>query len=773
MKKLYSGFSAAVLLFAPAVFAPLGRAQGPVSDTRVQSNPAGPWFEVDGQLYYNVMEAFWPVGSLHTLWAPSGQGYAYNLDGTVQWQFQSWQSPSGPLVGNPVTVIASPTVTQYTAVYNTLYQFSLQISCNSAPCSSSPGTVLVNGAASPIQQSVWETAGASLTLQAYPNPGWTFAGWQPGANQSIAGVQNIVTVNAPMALNAVFLPTKSINFATNPPDLQLYADHALITTPVTLQWGLGTSHTLGEIDVQADPLGKKWVFSSWSDGGAPGHTYTVGANSLPETITATYAAAANPLFTTVPANLNLTIDGLSPPPPYYYVWGVGSTHTVAAPVQQTDAQGNTWLFKSWDDLVTTPVRTVTVPVGADVNGFRMVALYTAGQATLSISSTVAGVPATVDGTACTTPCTVTRALGAQVHVSAPVSAPVSDGARQDLLGWSTGGAAPVAGDWVGALTAPSTSITATYHLMNRLTTAANPAGSAAWNVLPASPDGFYDSQTLVSLAVTPQPGFRFGNWSGDLSGNVPSASLAMSAPHAVMAQFSPVPYIAPSGVSNAAGATPLPGVAPGSAATIFGASLASTTVVAPAAPLPQTLAGITVHIGTRLLPLTYVSPAQINLQIPSNLALGPQTVTVSSTGMPDVSANFTVVRNAPGIFPVALNGANYALVLHEDGTLVTPDSPAATGELLTLYGTGFGPTAPVRPEGLAVPATPPYVVLDPVTIQVGPSVFTPDNAFAAPGQVGLDVVQFRLDSSVPSGAPAALNLNINGVVSNTLPLPIQ
>jgi uncharacterized protein (TIGR03437 family) len=141
--------------------------------------------------------------------------------------------------------------------------------------------------------------------------------------------------------------------------------------------------------------------------------------------------------------------------------------------------------------------------------------------------------------------------------------------------------------------------------------------------------------------------------------------------------------------------------------------------------------------------------------------------------MPDVSANFTVVRNAPGLFPVVLDGQIYALVLHADGSLVTAAAPAQKGELLTAYGTGFGPTDNVRPEGIAVPPAPPYLILDPVTIQVGASVYTPQSAFAAPGQVGLDLVQFQLDSSAPSGAAIPLYLTVNGVNSDTLPLPIQ
>jgi uncharacterized protein (TIGR03437 family) len=309
--------------------------------------------------------------------------------------------------------------------------------------------------------------------------------------------------------------------------------------------------------------------------------------------------------------------------------------------------------------------------------------------------------------------------------------------------------------------------------MNSLTTASSPSGGASWSILPASPDGFYDSQTLVNLGVTAQPGYRFSNWSGDLSGTFPSGSLTMGVPHSVTAQFSSVPYIASTGVSNSAGTTPQPGVAPGSVASIFGVNLASSTVDGPASPLPQTLAGVTAHIGAQLLPLYFASPGQINLQIPPGLALGAQTITVSSQGMPDVSASFTVVQDAPGVFPLVLDGQSYALVLHEDGTVVTPGAPAIIGELLTLYGTGFGSTAPARPEGLAVPPAPPYLVVDPVTVEVGSGVFTPDAAFAAPGQVGLDLVQFRLDSSAPSGISASLRVNVNGIDSNTLLLPVQ
>jgi uncharacterized protein (TIGR03437 family) len=180
-----------------------------------------------------------------------------------------------------------------------------------------------------------------------------------------------------------------------------------------------------------------------------------------------------------------------------------------------------------------------------------------------------------------------------------------------------------------------------------------------------------------------------------------------------------------------------------------------------------------VHIGANYLPLYFASPAQINLQVPPDLEPGQQTITVSPQGMPDVSANFLIARNAPGLFSMMLDGQSYALALHEDGTLVTPDKPATRDELLTVYGTGFGPTDHTRPFGFPVPAKPPYLVLDPVSAQVGASTLTVESAYALPGSIGVDAVQFRLDSTVPSGANLSFLLVVNGVNSNRLLLPVK
>jgi len=169
-------------------------------------------------------------------------------------------------------------------------------------------------------------------------------------------------------------------------------------------------------------------------------------------------------------------------------------------------------------------------------------------------------------------------------------------------------------------------------------------------------DGYYDSQTTVNVSVAAQPGYRFHGWSGDLNGSVPYGSVPMNTPRTVAALFDTVAVHRSTGVQNGAGPTPQPGVAPGSAISIFGANLASAVATGRTARWGKRLSGTVVQAANRLLPLFFVSPGQINAELPADFAEGPGTLTVSAQGQPDVRASFTVVRNAPGLFQQSLNG---------------------------------------------------------------------------------------------------------------------
>jgi uncharacterized protein (TIGR03437 family) len=129
------------------------------------------------------------------------------------------------------------------------------------------------------------------------------------------------------------------------------------------------------------------------------------------------------------------------------------------------------------------------------------------------------------------------------------------------------------------------------------------------------------------------------------------------------------------------------------------------------------------------------------------------------------------VRNAPGLFPIAANGQAMAMAVHEDGSQVTADAPARSGELLTVYGTGFGPAERARPEGFPIPQSASYSIVDGVTVQVGDVTITAERSFAVAGRCGIDAVQFRLINA-STGTPT-LRVSVNGADSNTLLLPVQ
>ncbi len=750
-------------VFSCLAFPPPARAQS-VTVT-VSTVPAGQQFVVDGQLFYQAQTFSWAVGSGHSL-VVATPIQPYGQAPTI-YTFQNWTYGNQTLNSPEIYVTATAGVTLYTATFITSYALTVSVTnnCGSVSCGGAPGVILLNGTQMGSLGPMWYPAGAPQILTAVPNIGYAFAGWTPGIDQSISGVTDSVALTEPVTAIANFTKATPVTFATQPEGLHLVVDTEPVTAPLTESLGWGTVHNVAAVSAQQDLTGNYWVFLSWSDGGAVNHPYTVPLSSNPVTLTATFTPGSLNTFLTSPPGLNLTVDGRSNWNNWAFAWAVGSTHTFSAPGTDTDAQGHLWGFTGWSNGGPA-AQTVTVASPQP-------ATYTAtyqqlGQ--LTVNSTLSSMSVSVNGTTCTTPCTVQPPLGTQVTITAPASVPVGVGSRQDLLGWSTG-AGP--GSLTIAAPANPTTVTADYHLMNQLVTATSPAGAATWNLQPASPDGYYNAGTVVNISLSPLPGYQFSNWSGDLTGIAPFGTVVMSQPRSVTALFKTVPYLPTGGVTNAAGPTPSNAVAPGSAITIFGANLADSVQDNAASTMPQTLAGVTVSCGGQLLPLYYVSPTQINAQLPADTPLGPSSLTVTTPEQVQLTTNFTVAQDAPGLFTLTLNNKAYGLAFHQDGTLVTEASPAKAGETLTLYGTGFGPTTPARPEGLPVPESPTFAVTDPASVQVGTASFPAQSAYALPGAVGIDVVEFKLASGAPSGGDFQLTVTINNVVSNTVLLPIQ
>jgi uncharacterized protein (TIGR03437 family) len=646
---------------------------------------------------------------------------------------------------------------------------------------------------------LYYTAGSTLTLNAFPLPGFVFVGWSTNLGSNNAFLREY-TLNGAVEIAPMFEPGKPVRIETKPLGLYALVDRTQTATltqdnggstcpagenlpiPVAtndlplcfgdFDFAPGSNHLIAAASPQRDLSGNLWVFDSWSStsgqsGAAVNTIYTTNSQTAtPDKITILFDPGVQASFVTSPTGLSLTVDGRSNWPSYNFVWALGSTHQVSAPAQEADSSGRQYTFSGWSNGGAA-TQSVTLDQSTLSSGLRLTATYNELNR-LVIQTNPPGQAVQVNGASCATPCTIDKPNGTQIHLTAATSIPFGTGARLQFASWSDGGAA----DHMYTINSNLQSITASYTTLYQLSTSSNPANGASFGFNPTSPDGFYPSNTNVAITANALSGFKFVRWGGDLSGTYPVGTLTMGAPQAVTAMLTRVPYIAPAGVENAAGVTPGAGVAAGSIAMIVGESLAPETVTGPVNPLAQTVGNVTVTTGEILLPLFSVSPQQITVLVPSSLTPGNYILQVETPGQQPVTGNFTVVRDAPGVFTNPANGKAYILALHADGTLVTAAKPALHGEQITFFGTGFGPYSSPVIDGF-FPPTPAPTTVDPVSILAAGQTFQPDWTGAAAGYVGLVEAKLTIGNGFPSATEVNLQVEINGTLSNTVVLPLK
>jgi len=250
------------------------------------------------------------------------------------------------------------------------------------------------------------------------------------------------------------------------------------------------------------------------------------------------------------------------------------------------------------------------------------------------------------------------------------------------------------------------------------------------------------SGSKVNFGATAVP-TTFGS-ATSLTANVP-ASLVATGGTALITVSNPDGSVAngPSFVitSNPAitavvnGASFQPGIQSGSWSTVFGTNLSTTTRNWDGAiidgKLPLSLDNVSVMVNNKPAAIYFISPGQINFQAPDDTVTGAVNVTVTNASGTSNSMPTQLQRDAPGFFMFDPQARKYvaALVANSDGTatfLGPPNlfgsggavtRPAKPGEILELYGTGFGPTNPAVKAGLVVTSAAPAV--DKVTITIG------------------------------------------------------
>ncbi len=178
---------------------------------------------------------------------------------------------------------------------------------------------------------------------------------------------------------------------------------------------------------------------------------------------------------------------------------------------------------------------------------------------------------------------------------------------------------------------------------------------------------------------------------------------------------------------------------------------------------PTTLSGTSVTIGGKAAFVSYVSPGQVNVQVPDTLAAGTYDVVVKNPMGSSVAYKLAVDDVQPGLYaPPSLtaNGKQYAGVVLADGSLATAGARRArSGDTVTLYGVGFGPVAPDPGTGEIVRSA--NSVVMPLEVFFGGLPANVTYAGLAPGALGL--YQFNVVvPAMPTNDAVPLTFKLNG-----------
>lgn len=261
--------------------------------------------------------------------------------------------------------------------------------------------------------------------------------------------------------------------------------------------------------------------------------------------------------------------------------------------------------------------------------------------------------------------------------------------------------------------------------------------------------------------------------------------LALLAPAFSQNQARPVV----NAIASASAFGAYPGItAPGSYVEIYGSSLAGTTrgwttSDFTAAGAPTSLDGVSVSVNGAAAYVAYISPTQVNIEVPDGVAPGSDVVVVSYQGLASAAATLTINALEPGLLAPAafkIGGTQYVAAVHsatggyvDNGNIPgAPAAPAVPGETLVFYGIGFGPITQGKVAGQI--ASGQTSLANSFTMTIGGSSATIQYAGLAPDSVGEYQFNVVVPQNLPTGdLPVQFSLNGAAINLQTLFLPVN
>jgi uncharacterized protein (TIGR03437 family) len=132
-----------------------------------------------------------------------------------------------------------------------------------------------------------------------------------------------------------------------------------------------------------------------------------------------------------------------------------------------------------------------------------------------------------------------------------------------------------------------------------------------------------------------------------------------------------------------------------------------------------------------------------------------------------------IIRLIPAVRPEIISTASGPAVVHgSDFTPISPTSPAVSGEILTLYATGLGPTTPPVDLGQPFPRNSLSIVNAPVEVLMNGQASAVLYAGGYPGATDAYQVNFRVPSGLSPGT-ATLQLTAAWIPGSEVKIPIR
>ena len=160
--------------------------------------------------------------------------------------------------------------------------------------------------------------------------------------------------------------------------------------------------------------------------------------------------------------------------------------------------------------------------------------------------------------------------------------------------------------------------------------------------------------------------------------------------------------------------------------------------------------------------MSWVSENQLNVLVPVDVPEGPTTLVVTRAGISSTPVPVQIQRIAPALFQFDAGNRKYVAANHVNGTPVGDPglypgvtTPARPGEVVTLWGTGFGRTDPGIPAGQIVTAASRLVAVPVISVAGA----TADVQFAGLTIAGVYQFNVRIPDGIPDGdAPVVVQV---------------